>query len=185
MSGIARAGLAKMCCSVAAILGLGLICASPATAQEKHELTYKVRGEDTSYTTQHILDVGDMPGHQIRIAEVHRLFPADNPLEFGGIRALEQYARFFSDFVNWSGPHWGYFVINMENGDRIYGRGGGNSRTTFLPDGSTKGTYSGMFTFVGGTGKFRGMRGTGLYTGIFDPTAGTNEATWELEYWME
>jgi len=154
-------------------------------ALERNKVTYAVRGQDTEYTAQHIIDVGDMPGHQIRIAEVRRTFPPDNPLEFDGVRVVEQYNRFISDFVNWSGHHWGYFVATMENGDKIYGKGDGTNHSAVLPDGSIKGTYSGVFTYTGGTGRFRGMRGIGKYTGVYYPATGVNEATWEIEYWLE
>jgi len=33
----------------------------------------------STYTQQHTLDVGDIPGHQIRIHEVHRTYPNDKP----------------------------------------------------------------------------------------------------------
>lgn len=170
---------------IAALLIWPLISATPATCQEERKIIYKARGEDTKYTIQHIIDVGDMPGHQIRIAEVRRTFPADNPLAFDGVRVVEQYHRFFSDFVNWSGRHWGYFVGIMENGDRIYGRGDGTNQSAQTSDGSIRTTYSGLFTYTSGTGRFKGLRGTGKYNGIFDPVTGFNEATWEIEYWME
>jgi hypothetical protein len=43
-----------------------------ASAQEKHRFTFKNPAQTTEYTQQYVLDVKDIPGHQVRIVEVHR-----------------------------------------------------------------------------------------------------------------
>jgi hypothetical protein len=159
-------------------VGLGL-------AQQKHKLTYTLPAEASKYTIQHTIEVGDIPGHKIRVAELHRVFPTDKPIKFEGIRVVETYERFFSDYINFSGHHWGYGIELMENGDKIYYKFDGTTHTTFLPDGSTMGTYSGTSIYTGGTGKFKGIRGTAKYTGMWAPKEGLNEVTNEIEYWME
>ena len=62
---------------------------------EKHKVTFSVPGERSKYTIQHRIDVGDLPGHKIRIAELRRSFTVQNPLKFQGVRVLEEYDRFF------------------------------------------------------------------------------------------
>lgn len=180
-----RARLSYICCAIAVLVGWVFLCASPVPAQEKHRFTYKASGENTKYTKQHMLDVGDIPGHQIRIFEIHRTHPADNPLVFEGISVQESWERSFSDYVNWSGRHWGYGIRVMENGDKIFFKMDGTTHVAFLPDGGRKGTYWGLSTISGGTGNFKGIRGGWKYTGIFNPTTGLNETTMEIEYWME
>jgi hypothetical protein len=42
-------------------------------------LSWEVPAADTKYTKQFALEVGDIPGHQIRIYELHRVYPSDRP----------------------------------------------------------------------------------------------------------
>ena len=52
-------------------------------ASEGWARKYKISGRTLSkYTQQHVIDVGDVPGDQIRIFEVHHTFP-QNPPVFG------------------------------------------------------------------------------------------------------
>ena len=41
---------------------------------EKQKISFKVPASNTKYRQQHVLDVGDVPGHQIRVFEIHRTF---------------------------------------------------------------------------------------------------------------
>jgi hypothetical protein len=52
---------------------------TPISAQEKCKVSEGVEAANSTYTQQHVLDVGDVPGHQIRIYEVHRTYPNDKP----------------------------------------------------------------------------------------------------------
>jgi hypothetical protein len=49
-------------------------------AQERQRASFKTSAQNTKYTQQHLIDVGDVPGHQVRIYEIHRTFPADPPV---------------------------------------------------------------------------------------------------------
>lgn len=40
-------------------------------------------------------------------------------------------------------------------------------------------------TFIGGAGKYLGIRGMSRVTSMFDPKTGFNETQWEDEYWIE
>src|SRR5262249_28684140 len=42
-------------------------------AQER--LVFRVTAENTEYTKQHTIDVGDVPGHQVRLFEIKRRYP--------------------------------------------------------------------------------------------------------------
>jgi hypothetical protein len=55
----------------------GLSAALPtnsAVAQQKQHVSYKVTAENSKYTQQQFLDVGDIPGHQVRSLEIYRDF---------------------------------------------------------------------------------------------------------------
>jgi hypothetical protein len=41
-------------------------------------MSWQVPAADAEYTGQHAFDVGDVPGHQVRIFEVRRTFTDDH-----------------------------------------------------------------------------------------------------------
>ena len=60
---------------------LCLAAAPPAgdALAQPQRLTFKVEQENARYTQQHTIDVGDVPGHQVRVFEVRRTYPSDPP----------------------------------------------------------------------------------------------------------
>ena len=72
------------------VLLIGL--APSAWAQEKQKISFKMPAENSKYTQQQMIDVGDVPGHLIRIADLRRTFPA-NPPVFDGVKAVEAWTR--------------------------------------------------------------------------------------------
>jgi hypothetical protein len=93
---IALTTLALLCLTVALPMG-------EAVAQQKQRVSFKTSAENTKYTQQHALDVGDMPGHQVRIYELHRTFP-NNPPTINGVALKEQWTRAVSDYTDNNGP---------------------------------------------------------------------------------
>ena len=174
--------------SVLAVITIGVALTvfgfSEGWAQEKRTITYKIPAAISKYTQQHVIDVGDVPGHQIRILEVHRTFSA-NPPVYEGVKAVEEWVRGSSDYINLNGRASGYGYLILENGDKIFSRWDGTSQTTVNADGSRRSTFNGVSTITGGTGKFRGIRGTLRASIVFDPKAGLNEGQTEGEYWIE
>ena len=59
-------------------LALAAFSMSNASAEEKCKVSRVVPAANSTYTQQHVLDVGDVPGHQVRVFELHRTYPADN-----------------------------------------------------------------------------------------------------------
>ncbi len=155
-----------------------------AGAQEKHKISYKTLAANTKYTQQHVIDVGDVPGHQVRIYEIHRTYPTGAP-EYEGVKVVEEWIRGFSDYVDINGRHSAYSVFLLENADKIFAQNDGASQTTVYPDAMRRSTATGVTRLNGGTGKFRGIRGILRYTDTFDPKAGINEGQREGEYWIE
>ena len=64
---------------------------SNGAAQEKCRLAWEVPAGDTKYTQQFALDVGDIPGHQIRIYELHGAYPNDKP-NCEGLKRIESWS---------------------------------------------------------------------------------------------
>src|SRR5262249_60547098 len=64
-----------------AVLGSALaISVSDSLAQQMQRVSYKSPVENAKYTQQHVIDVGDAPGHQVRVYEIHRTFPNNAPI---------------------------------------------------------------------------------------------------------
>jgi hypothetical protein len=51
---------------------------------------------------QHAIDVGDVPGHQVRVYEVHSTYPSDAPV-YNGVKVKESWNRSLSDYTDGSG----------------------------------------------------------------------------------
>ena len=50
----------------------------PAWAQQRQSFTIPSEGSKGEYLQQHVIDFDDVPGHQARIYELRRTYPADN-----------------------------------------------------------------------------------------------------------
>ena len=75
--------------TVASLIGL---CATFIAAQEKQTVSFNIPPENSKYTQQRFIDVGDTPGHQVRVFELHRTFPSNRPV-INGIKLAEMWAR--------------------------------------------------------------------------------------------
>ena len=63
---------------------IGMALTAPvAMAQQKHHVSYDSPAIQTTYTQQHIIDVGDIPGHQARLFEIRRTYGSDAPSSTG------------------------------------------------------------------------------------------------------
>jgi hypothetical protein len=184
-----------------------------ASPQQRQRISFRAPNSNTKYVQQHVIDAGDVPGHQIRVFEVQVTFgqPAvatgqeargavnagarsgggasgaatatDVPV-FNGVRATQTMTRGVSDYTDANGRVFGYSVISLENGDRIFARYEGLVLTA--TGGQTNANY--VLTLTGGTGAFRNIRGTvrGTSTGSFSGGKVTSiDAQYEGEYWLE
>jgi hypothetical protein len=154
--------------------------ASDALARRQH-VVFTVDAANSKFTQQHVIDVGDVPGHQVRVFEIHRTYPK-NPPVINGLKIAESWTRGVSDFIDNSGASIVYHVYIAENGDRFFIE----SHTAGVqgePGGKLTITTSGPIT--GGTGKFSGIRGLLRTSVTADLKAGTNEVKVELEYWFD
>lgn len=168
-----------------AMLGTALsaVGALEAVAQEKCQRTLDNSGAKSQYTEQHVMDVGDVPGHQIRIFELHRVFASDQP-NCEGLKRKESWSRGYSDYVDRNGRAWGYTITTFENGDKVFGEFSGTSHTVVTESGEKQSTYVGITKYTGGTGMYQGVRGLSRSRIRFDPIANVNIAESEEEYWL-
>jgi hypothetical protein len=159
---------------------LGFAIALPmgeAIAQQKQQLSFKTPATSTKYTQQHVIDVGDVPGHQVRVYELHRTYSNNAPV-INGVKLVEWRTQGLSDYINNSGSGSTYSVLTMEGGDKIFVRASLVAQSA----GSGKLTATTAGSIMGGTGKFAGIQGTLHTLTTADPKAGVNESQADIEY---
>ena len=149
-----------------------------AFAQER--LIFDVSGENAKYTEQHTIDVGDVPGHQVRIFEVHRAYPGNAPA-INGTKIVESWTRGISDYTDNNGEAHTYSVYVLENGDKFFTRG------TLIAIQSPEESNLSATTvgpIIGGTGKLSRINGMARSTTSANPKTGLNETHVEISYWL-
>ena len=159
----------------------------PVWSQEKHAFTVSGEGMKGHYVQQHIIDVDDVPGHQIRNFEIQRTFSGDNQLVIDSERIVEAWVRGYSNYTGGVGPVWGYTTWITDKGSKIFTEGTGTSESQITDTGSRRGTYHGTSRFIGGTGRFAKIRGLFVDVSKFDtdPKTGYNTVDSHGEYWFE
>jgi hypothetical protein len=165
---------------ISAMLGLAAAMqAKHAIAQETQRVSFPTSSENTKYTQQHLIEVGDVSGHHIRIFEIYRTFPKDPPV-INGLALKEQWSRGLTDYTSNAGPGTFYAVYVLENGDKFF------TQSTIVAHKAGSGLAAVTVGRVtGGTGKFATMRGT-VYTVLTaDPSAGINEGRTNIEYTLD
>lgn len=169
---------ALLCSAATAVEPLSPI-ARDALAR-RQQVVFEVDAANSKYTKQHVIDVDDVPGHQLRLFEVHRTFPK-NPPVINGMNIVESWIRGVSDSINNTGAAVIYQMYIAENEDKFFVQSS-TVEVQAKPDGKLTTTTVGPIT--GGTGKLSGIRGLLRLVVTADFKTGTNEAQVELEYWF-
>jgi len=180
MARVIASGLRVLATLAAASLLLG---ATGESGIQKQRYVFKAPPGLAKYEQQHAIDVGDVPGHQIRIFEVHAHYTNEAPA-YDGVRVKDAWTRVFTDYTEGSGHGQGYTVAELENGDKIFGRYEAITQTTAGADGAKTTRTTSVTALTGGTGKFKGIRGT-TRTTIGTDFKNLGESMTEGEYWIE
>src|SRR5262249_30231804 len=146
--------------------------AGSALAQTQVSGTIKCGKSDNDYS----VEVGDHPGHLLILSKGSCTWTA--PLEIAGLKATGWSGTGTVDLNGAKGQDRGYGVITMDNGDKVYTR---TQSVGTLTEGGKTITYEGTWSFTGGTGKFKGIKGKGTYKGS-GPTDGDTNNQVEGEY---
>src|SRR5262245_21875591 len=152
------------------VVGLLLLCSSSSLAQEKHKVSWSARPENTKYTAQHVLEIGDVPGHILRMIEIRRTFP-ENAMTIEGLKVVEDVSRGTTDLIAGNGVGSGYTTAKLENGDLMFSQWQNTVQTVVNQDGSRKTVFVGTYITTGGTGKARGVKGFGRFSGLSELNA--------------
>jgi hypothetical protein len=167
---------------IAAALSLAMI--PLASAQQRQQFSFTPPPGATKYEEQHLIDVGDVPAHQLRVFSTHSVYPQEAPV-FDGVKVKEAWQRAMSDYTNLNGHYNGYIVYAMDNGDKVFARSEGLAQTTINPDGSKASDTWSVTTLTGGTGKFKGIRGTLHSSAKVDFKSSPVSSPTVGEYWFE
>jgi hypothetical protein len=155
-----------------------VLLTKPVLGQER--LAFSVSAENTKYIQQHTIDVGDVAGHQVRLFEIKRVYPANAPV-IGGLKIIESWTRGVSDYTKNSGEAITYGVYVVDNGDKFFTRGhlvaiqGPEARNM---------TATTVGPITGGTGKLARINGMARMVTLANPQSGMNETQIEIEYWL-
>ncbi|MDH4095536.1 MAG: hypothetical protein OEV81_12235 [Betaproteobacteria bacterium] len=160
------------------------LVAGETLAQQKHKYFFKPPPGTTKFMQTHQMDVGDVSGHQLRLAEAQSTFGDEAPV-LDGVKAREIRGILVSDYVGGTGNAFLYRVWALENGDKVYSRMDIMAPTTIGADGARTTSYTAVEKLNGGTGKFKGLRGTLFTTGFSDLKTKTSGTQTEGEYWFE
>ena len=133
----------------------------------------KVSGSFTGRATvQTSAVIPDTAGHELGLVEVEGPQKSSDPL-WSDVR-ITYWGT--ADLVAGSGPQRGYWLNRHHNGETDWGTFEGKISTA-----GGQAMMEGVWTWTGGTGKFKGIRGGGKYKGRFtSPTEVIND--WDGEY---
>ena len=119
--------------------------------------------------TQQKVDVPDHPDHVLAISQAKCTWT--KAMEVAGIQNKDGVSTGAADIHSGAATVHGYYVDNMANGDKAYVHYQGT-------DSAKDGTSMGKWTYTGGTGKLKGIKGQGTYKG---KAAADGSVTYEIE----
>jgi hypothetical protein len=152
-------------------LGLALTMAVAASGQTKSSGTLSCGKPDPAYA----IDVGDRAGHAVAISKFACTWTT--PMQIAELQTRDGYDVNYGDARGAMVRASGYHVTTMSNGDKIYIRFQGNDTMKDGKPNTTEGTWS----YTGGTGKLKGIKGKGTYKGQVD-SSGNMVAEVEGDY---
>jgi hypothetical protein len=144
-------------------LGLTVLLAAfagSALAQTKVSGTLKCGGKPAA---EYTVEVGDHPGHVLMMnKDKDDSCTWSVPIEIAGVKTAGHSGAAFTEVngAKFQERDWG--ATTMENGDKVYVHS--QSTGTLTEDGKTF-TYEGTWSWTGGTGKFKGIKGKGTLKG--------------------
>jgi uncharacterized surface anchored protein len=141
--------------------------AAPTPAQTK--LTATMTCPKTDPTAQ--AEVGDTPGHAIALFKIKCSYSAG---EIAGVKIQSEEDTFTSEMSGSTARDSGFGVVTLTNNDKAFLRFQGT--TTLKNNAPVSG--QGTWTFTGGTGKSKAVKGKGTYKGTFKPDG---SVTWQIE----
>ena len=145
------------------IVGLVCLCATGALAQGKVANEWAC-GRPAMANN---IDVGDQPNHAYSIDQIKC---TSTKGEIGGVREKEGTGTEFAEVTGNGSKGHAVWVETMANGDKIYAT---YQPTITLKDGQMQ-SGSDKWQYTGGTGKFKGIKGSGTCKGTGSADGSSN-----------
>ena len=149
----------------------------------KRRVVFEAPAEACRFTRQFAIEVGDAPGHELRVFELLRTYGDDAP-SIDGVLLQEAWIRGVTDFTDLNGLGSSYVTYVMRGGERIYARGHFLAHRLPEAEGVNLLTNLTGLTLTGGTGRFLGIRGIVRAETVSNNVTYNRNRT-EIEYWME
>lgn len=130
---------------------IALVCfvAATAAAQTKFSGTLQCGQADT----EHAIPVGDVPDHSLAVLQAKCTY--SKPIEIAGAKSVSTVVTITNEVSGDTVRARGCQVATMDSGDKVFisheGTGGSDGQ-------------DGTWTFTGGTGKLKGIKGKGTYS---------------------
>jgi hypothetical protein len=152
------------------VCGFVLTLSAVASAQTQFSGREQCAKPEPEYT----VPVSDRPNHAMALAKEKCTWTKG---EIGGIRITEEEDVVVSDISGNTASARGYAVPVLANGDKVFVHFQG---ITTLKD-TVPVSFHGTWSFTGGTGKLKGIKGSGTYKGRDNPD-GSGTADIEGKY---
>lgn len=164
-----------------ALAAIVLLLTISVTSLKAQKMT-KVSGEMTLAAEVHEpMSVGDVDDHIVTFSVFEGTNASTSSNKFmHGAHAVN---AAYSDLVKYNGPHQTYITLSKKD-DAAIAKCQGKNTVIMSPDGEPIVTFEGTFSWIAGTGRFKGIQGNGTYTGQYiSPKIYT--VKWEGEYFIK
>ncbi len=168
----------KLCFTILALALLAIFTvASLARAGWTH-----CKGTNTmiGMASRAILFLDDTPKHTLELVSHFWSVKCEDFPQMDGARITVYATR---DNVAGSGTSAGFSTWETKEGDKIFTKFSHPTEMKLLEGGSWEAPYSGVWEYLGGTGKFKGIKGKGTFTGKLTPE-GAAPLKWEADIWL-
>src|SRR5215469_8502220 len=130
------------------------------------------------FISRTVVSPGDDPQHELVLMIRRNTTTSSDP----DWNETEQIVYEQDDEVAETGTHRGYYRRLHKNGETDYGPYEGTHKTAVKEDGSWETTWEGTYQMIGGTGKFKNIKGSGTYRGKATAQGALTEWEGEVEY---
>ena len=132
-------------------------------AAEKKELSYvKTYSKSISKSS---FAIDDVPNHEV----MQEILLQQSKFSSADFKPIEEWIHIQTDQTDGTGSHKGYYILIHQGGEQTYGTFEGRHKTVAKDDGSWASTWEGTYRYVGGTGKYKNIKGAGTYKGRASP----------------
>lgn len=149
----------------------------------------------------HAAEKGKFPGHgqSISVISEYKVYPDDvehhtmaltmrkdkwtSDVQIAGlsINDAKIIFRTLDDYLASGGSNRGQITATFKNGDKFFVNYEGSTKVALAEGQPTKITFQGNWSFTGGTGKLKGIKGGGTYTGGVN-SEGVQHYDWTGDY---